>query len=574
MAITFTKLRWKNFLATGNEFIELDLGAAKTTLIIGRNGSGKSTLIDALLFALFGRPFRKINKSQLVNTITRGDTMVEVEFSIGSHCYRVRRGIKPNLFEIYLDGKMIDQPADTRDYQDMLERQILKVNHRTFSQVVVLGSALYVPFMELPAAQRREVVEELLDLQIFSKMNVIMKAQASQTAAGQIAINNDMLVMREKVRLQEKYVEEANLEFEQMIKTKWDQREQQGRERDTFKNQLNDANKDISAKRVELEEETELQERLRTFLDMQAKIKANQDRLREEVDFFQSHDECPSCHQSITPEHKHTMVLNRNVHLDEIEQGLMKLKGKIDKVNVLLKEKDAVRNQLLTAEKARAAVFANFGNASQKIVDLDNEIDWLRRRQGAFSSDAKTLEELRAAYVDLEKKYLELELEKETFGQLASLLKDDGIKARIISQYVPVINQLIAQYLEALDFFVEFTLDENFDEKIYSRYRDDFSYNSFSQGQKFRLNVAILFTWRELAKMRNSLNTNLLVLDEIMDSSLDVTGQDDFLKIIHGLSPDTNTFIISHNVDAISDKFDRVLKFETVGNFSELEKVV
>lgn len=574
MAITFTKLRWKNFLATGNEFVEVDLQAAKTTLIIGKNGAGKSTLIDALLFALFGRPFRKINKSQLVNTITRGDAMVEVEFYVGSHGYMVRRGIKPNVFEIYLDGQLLNQAAATSDYQEMLECQILKVNYRTFSQVVVLGSALYVPFMELPAAQRREVVEELLDLQVFSKMNVIMKAQANEVASKQTAVNNDMLVAREKVRLLEAHLAETNSQFEQMIKAKFDQREEQGRLRELHRTQLNDANKEITALREDLTEEPTLQAQLNEFLAMSAKIKANQERLRDEVEFFNDHDECPSCHQPITVEHKHTMVLSRNVHLDDIDQGLMKLKSKIDKVNARITEKQQLRNVLMTKETNRATIYTNFTNVSQKIVELNNEMDWLRQRQEAYSGDAKSLEDARVAYAELEKRYLELDLERETFGQLAPLLKDDGIKARIVSQYVPVINQLIARYLEALDFFVEFTLDENFDEKIYSRYRDDFSYNSFSQGQKFRLNVAILFTWRELAKMRNSLNTNLLVLDEIMDSSLDVAGQDDFLRIIHGLSPETSTFIISHNVDAISEKFDRVLKFEMVRNFSELEQVV
>jgi DNA repair exonuclease SbcCD ATPase subunit len=566
--ILFKKLRWKNFLSTGNIFTEIDLNKHNTTLIVGENGAGKSTMLDALTFALFGKAFRSIKKPQLLNSITQKGLVVEIEFDIGHHKYKIVRGMKPNIFEIYQNESLINQSAEMRDYQEYLERHILKINFKSFCQVVVLGSASFVPFMQLPAGQRREVIEDLLDLQIFTTMNSILKDK--------IQINNDTLteiasnqkVVTEKIKLVCEHLLEKQNSNEKIIAEKKSVIEETKDKIDELAIQLTTLMTEAMELNKKMVDKDEIMKKISKLSRLKHQIEAKITLINDDIEFFKNHDNCPTCTQTISSDLKTEKLTDKTSKKNELEDGLQKLVDTYDEtqceLDIILKISDDVATK--TIEKIK--IENQISSLNKYIKQLEREINTITEHHEA-NEDSK-MEELEAEMAEIAEQYNKAMDEKSIYTAASMLLKDGGIKARIIKQYVPVINKLISKYLSAMDFFIQFELDEEFNETIKSRFRDEFSYSSFSEGEKMRINLAILFTWRSVAKLRNSVATNLLIMDEVMDSSLDVNGTEEFLKILQSLTSDTNTFIISHKTDQLYDKFANVIKFEKKQNFSKV----
>jgi DNA repair exonuclease SbcCD ATPase subunit len=567
--IYFNDIRWKNFLSTGNTFTEVKLNKEQTTLIVGENGAGKSTLLDALSFVLYGKPFRKINKPQLLNSINKKDLVVEIEFSIGPGLYKVIRGIKPAVFEVYKNGNLLNQSATERDYQEILEKQILKLNHKSFCQVVVLGSASFVPFMQLTAQARREVIEDLLDIQIFSTMNLLLKQRVSTNNTSLLLIDKESEMTSEKIKMQQSYNEamQKNID-EQLSKLRSDLRaisEQIDQEKslaDDYDEKMQKLTQEIiDAEAVEKKQsKVVLYER-----NLQAKI----DRLREEIKFLENHDDCPTCQQLIDRAFKSTTIDTKLHSCAETEQGLVQLKEEADKVNARLAEIRNINSTITDLSIKRITHTNTVKGLIAQGKKIAKDIEEVQQKSTGMA-DASALIELEKLFEEQVEQKSELLKDRDAYSAATVILKDTGIKARIIKQYIPIINKLINKYLAAMDFFVMFELDENFNETIKSRFRDDFSYASFSEGEKMRINLAILFTWRAIAKLRNSASTNVLILDEVLDGSLDSNGTDEFLKILNNLTIDTNTYIISHKVDQMHDKFNSVIRFEKHKNFSRI----
>ena len=566
--IVFKTIRWKNFLSTGNVFTEVDLVRENLTLVVGDNGSGKSTILDALCFALFNKPFRRVNKSQLINSINNKDTLVELDFLIGTKRYTVRRGIKPNVFELLLDGKLINQSADKKDYQDVLENQILKMNFKSFCQVVVIGSASYVPFMQLPTGDRRKIIEDLLDLQIFSQMNQVLKVKAAENAEEKIRITATQQGVQGQISIVNAHLSSIEASNAKMLSEK--------RERlDATKKSIKDAEDQyvlLSDETIALEQsiaDEKVSARVKKLELLNHQIKANLAAIEGEKEFFSNNDDCPTCRQLIDRNFKAEVVISKEKQIDEIKSGLQKLSEEYDastkELNAIMQKRSLIQQKNLELH----AIATNVSSLQRYAKDLVKEIE---STSEAMSTDdeREKLQQLVDQYEALIDTYNEC-IEREKLYLVAlSLLRDDGIKSRIIKQYVPVINKFINKYLAAMDFFVNFELDENFNETIKSRHRDEFSYASFSEGEKMRINLAVLFTWRAISKLRNSTSTNLLIMDEVLDGSLDGNGTDEFLKILGGLVENTNTFIISHKTDQMYDKFNSVLKFEKHKNFSRI----
>lgn len=566
--ILFKKIRWKNLLSTGNFFTELDLNTHNTTLIVGENGAGKSTLLDALSFVLFGKPFRKINKPQLMNSITQKGLLVEVEFSIGQNEYKIIRGMKPNVFEVYKNDKLMNQSADNRDYQEVLEKQIIRVNHKSFCQVVVLGSATFQPFMQLPANQRREIIEDLLDLQIFTTMNSLLKDKLLTNSEASIKASAEKKSIEEKIVIVKEHLKQLQNNNEKMIE------EKKSRIVETNEQiqKLNDEYWEYENKRKELEEsikdEPNLSKKMNKLSQLKHQIEANLSILNKEVGFFHKYDNCPTCKQQIDEKFKSEAIDSKEKEIKEIADGLDKLGEEYEKVNQRINQMmeihSEINNQRIQIETVKTKI-ASLISYRESLEEEIKNID-----VSAVEDDNK-VPELELQLKEIEEKYYELQEEKNVLAVASSLLKDGGIKARIIKQYIPVINKLINKYLSMMEFLCQFELDEEFNETIKSRFRDIFSYASFSEGEKMRINLSILFTWRAIAKMRNSINTNILIMDEVFDSSLDANGTDEFLKVLNNLTKDTNTFIISHKTDQLYDKFERVIKFKKIKNFSVIE---
>lgn len=566
--IKFKTIRWKNLLSTGNEFTEIQLDKSQTTLIVGENGAGKSTFLEALTFSLFGKPFRKINKPQLVNSMTRKNMVVEVEFSVGINSYKVVRGLKPGVFEIYMNGTMMNQSAESRDYQEVLEKQILKVNYKSFCQVVVLGSASYVPFMQLPTGQRREIIEDLLDLQVFTIMNNLLKDKVYFNNEHVRSADTDRKLLTEKIKLVKKHSAEREEDDRKVI----EDREQAI---ETTQKQIDDAN----AKRVELGKQAEVMilsmgdERaamasVRKIGKLKQELELKVESLNEDVEFLSKNTTCPTCAQEIDPEFRESHVHEKHSKIEKINQSMPDLIRKMDEAQAVVDNVAEVKNKISDIRLKISTLDSQIRTYEDYIARTRREIDDIKNRPRKAGSD--NVEELQEQLHEVEKNLTSLMEESEVLNLTGLMLKDGGIKSKIVKQYVPIMNRFINKYLSALDFFVQFEIDENFEETIKSRGRDDFSYESFSEGEKMRLNLAILFAWRAIAKLRNSINTNILVLDEVFDSSLDVNGTDEFMKMLNGLTADTNTFIISHKTDAMIDKFETVLKFTKVKNFSKL----
>ena len=568
--IKFKMVKWKNFLSTGNSFTYVDLQLHDTTLIVGENGSGKSTMLDALTFGLFGKPFRKINKPQLVNSVNSSDCLVEVEFDIGSKSFIVRRGIKPNVFEIFVDGILLNQDAKVRDYQDVLEKTILKLNYKSFTQIIVLGSSSFQPFMQLPISSRREVIEDLLDIQIFSVMNQLLKDRSAENGLELRSNNDDLELNSEKIRVQEKYIEEVKeINNDKIEKTKKDIRENNKR--------IEENNKTIQKKTEEVDfhakqliENDSLQKKKTELVTCKNQIESNLNKATKNISFFEHTLECPTCQQGIDSTHKDSIVKERSVKISEYNNALVKLHDEIEQLDLdLTNAENLVENQSVRKDALQKLIHTNYG-VEEYINKLQEDVEYLYKVRDRAAGDDTRLKELKDTHGDLNKIRTTLMEDKKYIDVSLNLLKDTGIKTLIIKKYLPVMNGLINKYLSAMESYFNFTLDEKFNEVIKSRFRDVFSYASFSEGEKMRIDLALLFTWRAIAKMKNSANTNLLILDEVFDSSLDSVGTEEFLKLLSGMSSDANIFVISHKGDALYDKFNSVLTFEKKGNFSKV----
>ena len=553
--IHFENIRWKNLLSTGNQFTEIQLDKSPTTLIIGDNGSGKSTVLDALTFGLFGKPFRKINKPQLVNSVNDGSLLVETEFSIGSKSYKVRRGIRKNIFEIYIDGKRLNQDAKSLDQQEYLEKTILKLNFKSFTQIVLLGSSSFVPFMQLKATDRRAIIEDLLDIQIFSVMNVLLKIKVSENK--EESFSNDVAKELSSGKI-DTTVELIN----DLKKTKTDQIQKNQSDIELNESEIKKLNDAIEKLLDSISNDNTTKE-LSKLQSFQQGIERNILKSESEIEFYEENDTCSICNQDLSDEHKTKMISEQHGKMHEGKNALVTLSDKIDKAKIKL---DKVTKIQLTIAQQQNQVQA----ISQYINKLKQQITEIENREDDVDEKTKKLKELKEELKICNEKQEQLSFKKQLYETANVLLKDTGIKTRIVKQYLPIMNKLINKYLASMDFFVSFTLDEKFIEKIKSRHRDEFTYDSFSEGEKMRIDLALLFTWRTIAKMKNSVNTNLLLLDEVFDSSLDANGTEEFLKIINKLTGKQNVFIISHKSDLLCDKFNNTIKFEKHKNFSRI----
>lgn len=570
--IIFQKCRWKNFLSTGNAFTEIDFTRSTNTLIIGQNGAGKSTILDALTFGLFGKPFRKINKPQLINSINNSNCVVEIDFLIGKKQYKVVRGIKPNIFEIYCDNVLVNQDAKAKDYQDHLEKFILKWNMKAFTQIVILGSASFVPFMQLSPSDRRTIIEDLLDIEIFSSMNTIVKNKLSMIKDSQKDNEYNMNLTAEKINLQKQNIEEnkKNRQFEVEKKNDELDKNKQFVEKTTKDIEL--IQKHIEVLLSKISDKNNMENKNKKLFQIEVKLENNIKKLKKEVEFYENNDTCPTCEQTIDGSHKEKHIHEKSNKIIEIETASKKLEEEINKINERLND---VVNIQKNINSHQSEIVKLNTQVTQTIVynqKLIKEINELTQKQDEMENDNIKLKELKKSLEDFVHIAKKLSEEKQYFEFAAILLKDTGIKTKIIKQYLPIMNKLINKYLTAMDFFVNFNLNESFEETIKSRHRDVFSYASFSEGEKMRIDLALLFTWRQIAKIKNSTNTNLLILDEVFDSSLDGVGTEEFLKLLNTLDNNTNVFVISHKGDQLFDKFRSVIKFEKKNNFSQVAK--
>ena len=566
--VTFTTVRWKNFLSTGNAFTEIQLDKNPSTLIIGENGAGKSTILDALCFVLFNKPFRQISKSQLLNSINQREAVVEIEFTTQNKKIKIIRGIKPNVFEIYVDDVMINQNANAKDYQKHLEQQILKFNYRSFTQVVILGSSTFVPFMQLNSRARREVVEDILDIKIFSLMNLVLKTKVKEVNTNLTDSNYATDLTKSKIEIQEKYIEDTKNNRKNLL---------------SEKTNIVDANNDDI--QFNKNKETELQEKNQTLLESisgeddtikkrdklkgyQFTLKDKHRRNAEMIMFLESNDECPTCEQKIDTEFKTKSIGVRQSANVELSEGLTKLSDEFNKVSKTLQEYKKTAKEIQTNEVQIAKYRSSIQELEKFNTKLETEIANILENE-IGKEDIKKLDKLKEKLYSLDSSSKKLKEELFYYDVAKNLLQDTGIKTKIVKQYLPIMNKLVNTYLSSMDFFCNFNLDENFNETIKSRFRDEFSYANFSEGEKMRIDLALLFTWRAVAKMKNSTNTNLLILDEIFDSSLDASGTDDFLKILNTFNSE-NVFVISHKQDMLFDKFRNTIKFEKNRNFSKV----
>ena len=570
--IKFHTIRWKNLLSTGNSFTEIKLDKSPNTLIIGNNGAGKSTILDALCFVLFGKPFRKINKPNLVNSINNSDAVVEIEFSIGKKKYKVIRGIKPNTFEIYLNGNLLNQDAKAKDYQEFLEKSILKFNYKSFTQIVILGSASFVPFMQLTPADRRTIIEELLDIQIFTSMNGLIKERMAAIKDTTTKNKYAMELVSEKIKMQKQNIEESKKNNESEISNKKQEIETNQKQAEQLLKDIGLIQKHIDVLNKKIEDKSSVETKSKKLVQLEAKIETSIKKVEKDIAFYMNNDNCPTCKQTLADDFKQdqinentSKVLLQKDGLKELSAEYAKLQNRLSDIMKISKHITEHNNEIVKHNSTITAI-------NKYTKKLNDEIEVLAKQKDNLTEDNHKLKELKTELATLVKEQEALSVDKHYHEYAASLLKDNGIKTKIIKQYLPIINKLVNKYLKAMDFFVNFNLNENFEETIKSRHRDEFSYSNFSEGEKMRIDLALLFTWRQIAKMKNSTNTNLLILDEVFDSSLDGVGTDEFLKLIHDMGNETNIFVISHKGDQLFEKFRSIIKFEKKNNFSQVTK--
>jgi len=567
--ILFKRLSYKNFLSSGNQPIEIALDMSQTTLIVGTNGSGKSTLLDALCFVLFNKPFRIIKKEQMVNTINNSDCIVEVEFDVGTKNYLIRRGIKPNLFEIFCDGKLINQDANNIDYQKYLEQNIMKLNYRSFIQVVLLGSSSYEPFMKMKPRYRREVVEEILDIRVFGLMDLILRSQQSDLQKKLTEVRHQAELIKTKYETEAKYLktlETKGSDNQRVQENKLQENEQNRLEYDKKLQSLNEA---IAVSQNELSGQETVSKKVKELEKYETKIEQNLDTHKKTLKFFKENDTCPVCTQSIDSKFKEEKCNHETTTISKLELGLSQLVGELSKQEEKITAYGKISNKIQSMNVEIAKIVSSLESLKRHSDQIQQEISTSKERDTDIENIELELEKMKDDLKDAEINLSKVQEEKDYVDVLREILNDKGAKAQIIRKYVPIMNALINKYLQAMDFYISFNLDEEFNETVKSRFRDTFNYNNFSEGEKMRIDLALLFTWRDIARMKNSTNTNLLILDEIFDSSLDGQGTDDFFKIIKTLEKE-NIFIISHKGDILFDKFTNIIKYEKVQNFTQL----
>jgi len=563
--IKLKTVRWKNFLATGNNFLEVQLDKEPMTLIVGKNGAGKSTLIDAITFSLFGKPFKKINKGQLMNTVNEKELITEIEFSIGSTEWKIRRGIKPALFEIYSNGSIINQDAKSTDYQKYLEDKVLKLNFKSFTQIVVLGSASFVPFMQLSANDRRVIIEDILDIGIFSVMKNLLKDRSASLKEETTDLEYEIKLVQEKINLHEKHLEEIKAKTDTKRKSDLDKIEETQKEIVKLNEEVEKHQDLVLSLMGSITDEKTSYTKNRDMDKYRSQINKNLKKLHKDKRFFENNENCPTCEQDINEEFKKNKLGDLSDDLDEMNDGLVKLESEIDKVCLRLEEISTCNKKIQSEENEIRSKNTYINSHNKFIAHLNEELNKKDQEVDVVKHDFLTKELVESKATRMQ--YVE---QKKYYDILGTILNDKGIKTRIIRKYLPVINNHVNMYLKDMDFFVNFQLDENFQETIKSRHRDDFSYYSFSEGEKKRIDIALLLTWRYIAAMRNSVNVNLLILDEVFDASLDQAGVDDLMKLFHLLDK-TNLFIISHKLDVLDDKFPAKITVEKVKNFTTME---
>jgi len=570
--IRFKTIKWRNFLSTGAHFTEVKLDHSSTTLIVGENGSGKSTILDALCFVLFNKPFRNINKPQLVNTINQKNMEVQVEFSIGKKEYRVVRGTKPGVFEIYVDNQPINQDAASRDYQKLLEESILKLNYKSFTQIVILGSASFTPFMQLPLGHRREIIEDILDIQIFTVMNGVLKEKLQENKTAITDIETQLEVAKQKIKLQQDYIKTLENDKTKKVNDVANIITSTNVEISEYEEKINKLQIKIENLEEQIIEEGDFESKHYKLTELQKKLSNKIADAKKEIEFYSNHDNCPTCSQAISEDIKQEHIVKHNTKIEEINTAISDLSNQIKDIQSRLNIINEIKNHISSLTNDIIKFNQNIIACQNYIQKLQKEIEETNLNTGnisdektklkALAKDAMALAETKSGYSQ-DKHYLDI---------VSILLKDSGIKTKIIKQYLPVINKLVNKYLAAMDFFCHFELDETFNEVIKSRHRDEFSYASFSEGEKQRIDLALLFTWRTIAKMKNCASTNLLLLDEVFDSSLDANGTDYVMNLLNTLGEETNVFVISHKGDLLFDKFRSVIKFEKQQNFSRIVK--
>lgn len=566
--IIFKKVRWKNFLSTGSAFTEIELDRNPNTLIIGQNGAGKSTILDALCYGLYGKPFRKVKKDQLINSINGRDCLIEVELNVYNKDYKIVRGIKPTIFEIYENGKLVDQTAASKDYQEHLEKNILRLNMKSFTQIVVLGSSSFIPFMQLPTGVRREVIEDLLDIRIFSSMSNLLKERISTNKEDITTTNNELKNSQEVLNIHEQQKLKDQEKKQQVI-------EENNRRIEELQNAISVTNGLIAISTTELEQLLESisdKEKNKIKMDKILKIESDLEdkkkKSKKVIQFYSENDNCPTCSQHIDEAIKSEKIKEKESAILEVETAMVNLNNQlaiVEKRNeeILFVSEQIKQKQTYITQELNSSVIRD----QQEITLLQKQIS---KEDNDNNNDVMVaIESIKEKQKQLETQKQELLSLKDLYEFASIILKDGGIKSKIIKQYIPIMNSLVNKYLASMDFFVKFELDETFEEKILSRHRDDFTYDSFSEGEKMRIDLALLFTWRTIARMKNSANTNLLILDEVFDASLDTNGCDEFLKLIHGLE-NANVFVISHKGDILQDKFGSIIRFEKQKNFSRM----
>ena len=567
--IEFKTIKWKNFLSTGNNFTEVNLNNHNKTLIIGENGAGKSTILDALCFGLFNKPFRKITKPQLINSVNLADCRVEIQFTIGKVDWQINRGMKPTVFEIYKNGVQLNQSASAAEQQKWFEQNVLKLNYKSFTQIVVLGSSTFVPFMQLPAAGRREVIEDILDIRIFSAMNTVLKDRIKENKEAVSEIDYSISLLKDKVDVQKRFIEDLKKQGEDNV-TLWQEEitkleldiksshlelERYMRDIDTMTHQMND----LPNPQKELDKLNEF------HIKFRSKIKD----MESSIEFLTSNDVCPTCNQDITEEFKNYNITSGKEKISKLESALEDIESKEKTLTDSLNQRNVIQKEINQVQNKINNCFSAINWKQDKVKETENQIQSIKSNTDNVDREREKMKTLIEQGKGQELQRRQISKRSTELKIIADILKDGGVKSTIIRKYLPVMNTLINKHLQELEFYVNFNLDDTFSETIKSRFRDEFSYASFSEGEKMRIDLALLFTWREVAKLKNSVNTNILILDEIFDSSLDGNGTADFINILRTVTDGNNVFVISHKEDMLHDKFDNVIQFKKVKNFSK-----
>lgn len=572
--INFTSVKMKNFFSVGNTPVEIKLDTHKKTLVIGKNGASKSSCtIDSIVFALYGKPFRKTNKPNIINSINKSGLLVELEFSIGNRQYKIIRGIKPGIFEIYQNGILLNQDAKAKDYQEYLEKYILKTNYKSFTNVVILGSARYIPFMSMSSGDRRAIIEELLDIQIFSTMNILLKDKMAKLKEELTTNAYNIDLTNEKIELQRQNILDHKKNTKDQINQKQKEIKKSAKQIESLKSDISLIEKHIKVLETKIKDKSSIESKKNKLISIESKIETNLNLLNKDREFYEKNDNCPTCKQSIESSHKNKQIEKSLKKINELNEGLKKLNDEVvdieGKLNTISDIQTKIQNHQSEIVRINASIIA-----IQKYIQKELlQINKISETFDNLEDNNGRLKELLTEVELYENKKNEINEIKKYYDFSSALLKDGGIKTRIIKQYLPILNKLINAYLSKLNFFVNFNITENFEEIIKSRHRDEFKYENFSEGEKLRIDLSILFAFRQIAKMKNSVNTNLLIMDEVLDSSLDLEGIDQFLDLIDSLDNNTRTIIISHRGEQIGDKFDRTLKFEKKKNFTRMQEI-